>query len=238
MGESPGCAGGRGLRLLGAFLLLTLAPAPRAQTVSVGSTQQHVVALTFDAGADRGYAPRILQTLEADHVRATFGMTGLWAERNPDLVRRMARDHDAFINHTYDHRSFTGLSTQSAPLTVQQRTWEIERADREIVRLTGHSARPYFRPPYGDYDAATLTLVRKLGYRYSIMWTVDSGGWEGISVASILQRCLSGVRPGAILLMHVGIQSQDGIALRSLIADLKHRGYHFATIPQLLSLRR
>jgi peptidoglycan/xylan/chitin deacetylase (PgdA/CDA1 family) len=165
-------------------------------------------------------------------------MTGLWANRNPDLVRRMARDHDTFINHTYDHRSFTGLSTKSAPLTAKQRTWEIEQADRVIVRITGHSARPYFRPPYGDYDSATLSLVRKLGYRYSIMWTVDSGGWEGIPVSSIVQRCLSGARPGAIVLMHVGIQSQDGLALQTVITGLKRRGYRFETIPQLLALRR
>jgi peptidoglycan/xylan/chitin deacetylase (PgdA/CDA1 family) len=216
---------------------LFLAPAPQARIVSAGSTQQHVVALTFDAGADRGYAPHILATLEKNRIRATFGMTGLWAVRNPDLVRRMARDHDVFINHTYDHRSFTGLSTHAAPLSLQQRTWEIEQADRQIVRLTGHSARPYFRPPYGDYDSATLALVRTLGYRYSIMWTVDSGGWQGISVPAIVQRCLSGARPGAILLMHVGIQSQDGIALQSVITDLKRQGYRFVTIPQLLALR-
>jgi peptidoglycan/xylan/chitin deacetylase (PgdA/CDA1 family) len=224
------------MNLFAVVLLLAAPLQARAQVISFGTTHQRVIALTFDAGADRGYAPQILRTLEQRHVRASFGMTGLWARANPDLVRRMARDHDTFINHTYDHRSFTGFSTKTAPLSVQQRTWEIEQADLQIVRLTGHSSRPYFRPPYGDYDSAMLTLLRKLGYRYSIMWTVDSGGWEGLSAAAIVQRCLAGARPGAIILMHVGIQSQDGIALPSVIAQLKQRGYRFVTVPRLLAI--
>ena len=50
---------------------------------------------------------------ERSGIRATFGMTGKWAQANPDLVRRMAADGDQLMNHTWDHRSFTGLSTRT-----------------------------------------------------------------------------------------------------------------------------
>jgi peptidoglycan/xylan/chitin deacetylase (PgdA/CDA1 family) len=223
------------MRAVGLLLLTgSVLGAQTATPVWQVNTRARVVALTFDAGADRGYAAGILQTLERNHVRATFGMTGRWASMNPDLVKRMARDHDTFINHTYDHQSFTGLSTRTAPLTRKQRIWEIDRADSIIRRITGHSSKPYFRPPFGDYDTATLTLARQLGYRYAIMWTVDSGGWEHLPPATILQRCLSGARPGAILLMHVGAQSQDAMALQGIITGLKRRHYHLVTVPQLL----
>src|SRR5579859_3770552 len=95
------------------------------RVVSIGPSSTHAVALTFDAGADRGYAARILQTLEHERVHASFGMTGLWAIANPDLLRRMVRDGDQLINHTYDHRSFTGVSTKTLPLSAAQREWEI-----------------------------------------------------------------------------------------------------------------
>src|SRR4051794_40648455 len=98
------------MSLLGALLAVSALLSP-ATIMSQGTTRQHVIALTFDAGADRGYAPQILRTLEKNHVQASFGMTGRWAKLNPDLVRRMAHDGDMFINHTYDHRSFTGLTT-------------------------------------------------------------------------------------------------------------------------------
>ena len=59
-----------------------------------------VVALTFDAGADRGYAEDILDTLADAHIPATFGMTGQWASAYPELVQRMAADGHMLINHT------------------------------------------------------------------------------------------------------------------------------------------
>ncbi|HLJ68179.1 MAG TPA: polysaccharide deacetylase family protein [Chloroflexota bacterium] len=218
-------------------LLLALSPAAaNVRIVSVGSTHSHVVALTFDAGADRGYAARILQILERNHIHATFGMTGVWAKANGDLVRRMIRDGDVLVNHTYDHRSFTGYSTKTAALTRQQRTWEITQADRVIRSEVGRNAKPYFRPPYGDYDQATLTLLLSLGYRYMVMWTVDSLGWEGLSAPAIIQRCMSLLRPGAIYLMHVGIQSQDAAALPSFLTALKRAGYREVTVPQLIAL--
>jgi peptidoglycan/xylan/chitin deacetylase (PgdA/CDA1 family) len=216
-----------------AFVLQSAVP-PSSGLVYHGGTS-HQVALTFDAGSDRGFAPSILGTLERFHLHATFGMTGRWARANRDLVLRMARDGDAFINHTYDHRSFTGFSSRTVALTQSQRVWEITQADRVIRSITGRSTKPYFRPPYGDLDPAMLTLARKLGYGRIIMWSVDSLGWERLPAPAILQRCLSLVQPGGIVLMHVGSQSQDGVALPALLTALKHRDYKIVTVPQLLA---
>jgi peptidoglycan/xylan/chitin deacetylase (PgdA/CDA1 family) len=162
-------------------------------------------------------------------------MTGRWARANPDLVKRIARDHDTFLNHTFDHESFTGLSTGLRPLSAAQRSWEIRQTETVVHRITGGTTKPYFRPPFGDYDAATLRLVRGLGYRYMVMWTVDSLGWQRLPAARILSRCLSLARPGSIFLMHVGIQSQDAQALEPLVTSLRRRGYRFVTIPQLVA---
>ncbi|GAC1651580.1 MAG: hypothetical protein NVS9B15_11890 [Acidobacteriaceae bacterium] len=202
--------------------------------ITQGPLGHKEIALTFDAGADRGHALTILETLERYRIRATFGMTGRWAETNPDLVRRMARDRDILMNHTYDHRSFTGLSSRGLSLAQAQRVWEINRTDAVIHRLTGRSTKPFFRPPFGDYDPSTLILLPRLGYRYMVMWTVDSLGWEHLSPRAILNRCLLRATPGEIVLMHVGIESQDVSALAPLIDGLRMRGYRLVTIPELL----
>jgi peptidoglycan/xylan/chitin deacetylase (PgdA/CDA1 family) len=201
------------------------------------NTRAPVVALTFDAGSDRGYAARILSILERNHVRASFGMTGRWAEANKDLVRRMSRDGDLLMNHTYDHRSFTGYSSNAAPLTTQQRKWEIQTTERIVKRITGKSTKPFFRPPYGDYDSATVRLAGTLGYHYVVMWTIDTLGWNHATPAQILTRCLSGAKPGAIVVMHVGIQSQDALALQRVISGLRSKGYRLVTVSQLVKSR-
>jgi peptidoglycan/xylan/chitin deacetylase (PgdA/CDA1 family) len=219
---------------LAAAVLLMGMNAPGASYIYHGPFAGHHYTLTFDAGADRGFAARILSTLEHAHAHATFGMTGAWARSNPDLVRRMARDGDTFINHTYDHRSFTGFSSKTAPLDQRQRTWEITQTERIIHRLTNTTTKPYFRPPFGDVDGAVPALARKLGYTMLIMWTVDSLGWEGLPASSIVTRCLAQVHPGTILLMHVGSQSQDAVALPHVLAGLKRAGLTPVTLQQLL----
>ena len=222
------------MRIALALGLLLTAQATPARLVYQGAASVRAVALTFDAGADRGYALRILKTLETSHLHATFGMTGRWARANPDLVKRMARDRDTFINHTFDHRSFTGFSSKTAALSNAQRTWEITQTEKIIRRMTGMTTKPYFRPPYGDLDNATLALATRLGYPQVVMWTVDSLGWNHLPKADIVRRCLSMAKPGAIFLMHVGIQSQDALALPAVISGLRHSGYRIVTVPKLL----
>ena len=68
---------------------------------------------------------------------------------------------------------------------------------------------PWFRPPYGDEDASVRADVGSAGYRYELMWTVDSLGWKGGASSEVVQRCLSRAEPGAIYLVHVGSASTD-----------------------------
>lgn len=226
------------MRYLLALLLASLpAGSGPANLLWQMNTRAPVVALTFDAGSDRGYAARILSILERNHVHASFGMTGRWAEANKDLVRRMSRDGDLLMNHTYDHRSFTGYSSNAAPLTTQQRKWEIQTTERVVKKITGKSTKPFFRSPYGDYDSATVRLAGALGYRYVVMWTIDTLGWNHATPAQILDRCLSGAKPGAIVVMHVGIQSQDALALQRVISGLRSKGYRLVTVSQLVKSR-
>ncbi len=212
----------------------TVAPVAKARVVERGPATRRLIALTFDAGADRGYAARILDTLRDSGVKATFGMTGKWAEQHPDLVQRMVAEGHQLMNHTYDHASFTGYSPGTAPLTADERRREIERTEAVIGAIAGVKLKPYFRPPYGDYDQAMLSQLGQLGYTQSVMWTVDSLGWNGRTAEQIVKRCVDGAVPGAILLFHVGAASQDVAALPELLRQLKGAGYGFATIAELL----
>jgi len=161
-------------------------------------------------------------------------MTGKWAQANPNLVKKMAQYGEQLINHSYDHPSFTGNSTKTGVLSWKQRAFEINQADSVVRSISGVSTKPYFRPPYGDYDDALLREASALGYGYMAMWTFDSLGWKGISQASIISRCVSMATPGAIILMHVGSQSQDGPAVPAIVSALQKKGYRFVTLDQMV----
>lgn len=213
----------------------TTSPASPAVAVWHGNQSSKRVALTFDAGADTGYAAEILDILAANHIHATFGITGRWAEANPALVRRMADEGHQIVNHTYDHKSFTGVSTGTAPLTRAQRLDELARGDAAIKAVTGRSTAPWFRPPFGDEDASVRSDIALGGYRYELMWTVDSLGWKGTPVATVVQRCIERAAPGAIYVFHVGSASTDHAALQDVIDGLRALGYAFATAAEIIT---
>jgi peptidoglycan/xylan/chitin deacetylase (PgdA/CDA1 family) len=196
-----------------------------------------VVALTFDAGADRGFAVSILDSLQREGVPASFGLTGVWTERNGDLVARIAQEGHVIINHSYDHSSFTGNSAGRV-LSRAERWAQLDRAEQLIAGVTGRTTKPFFRPPYGDYDASVNNDVGARGYGYNVMWTIDSQGWLGIATDAIVRRCLDLAVPGAVYVFHVGAASADAQALPGIIEGLRAQGYGFATVADLVAPRQ
>lgn len=205
-------------------------PAGPARVISRGPSDRNVVVFTFDAGSDRGFTSQILDTLAANQITAAFGITGRWAEQNPSLLERIVNDGHELINHTYNHGSFTGYSTSAPPLTQSQRWDELERAEAIVQQIAGATTKPYFRPPYGDYDNMVNADVGARGYRYNVMWTVDSMGWNGLTADAIVERCLAQAVPGAIYIFHVGSASQDATALQRVIDGLRAAGYDFVPL--------
>ena len=154
---------------------------------------------------------------------------------NPVLVRRMVAEGHQLVNHSYDHPSFTGRSTGDRPLSRSERLDQLARADAAIAAATETTTVPWFRPPYGDEDASVRADVALAGYRYELLWTVDSLRWRGATTATVVQRCLDGAVPGAIYLFHVGAASTDHLALQQIIDGLTARGFSFATATALVT---
>lgn len=165
-----------------------------AITVYRGPMDPALVALTFDAGADRGYCASILDTLAGSGVRASFGVTGQWAESNGDLVQRVVAEGHQLFNHTYTHRSFTGLTPGGPGLRSAERISELETTEQVFINLTGVGGRPYFRPPFGDFNASVLTDLGRVGFTHNLMWSLDVNGWRGISQDQIVSRVLTNQR--------------------------------------------
>jgi peptidoglycan/xylan/chitin deacetylase (PgdA/CDA1 family) len=206
-----------------------------SQIIEGGSNGRLEVALTFDAGADTGYAPQILDYLQNEGIKATFGMTGQWAEANPELVQRMVNEGHQLINHTWDHASLTGANTGMPPMTPEEVAQELASTEDLVRNLTGYEMRPYFRPPYGDYDATSLGYLYENGYYLTIWWTCDSHGWAGWGSQEIIDYCTTNLAEDEILLLHVGAAAAgDFEALPGLIQFFRDNGYSFVTVEQML----
>jgi peptidoglycan/xylan/chitin deacetylase (PgdA/CDA1 family) len=205
--------------------------------VERGDSGRLEVAFTFDAGEGRGYTEEILDLFAEYGLVGSFGVTGEWAEANPDLMQRIVNEGHQVINHTWNHASFTGNSTGFEPLIEEERREQVERTEQAIANTTGgYQSSPFFRFPYGDYDLAALELLGEMGFDYTMWWSCDTLAWQGDAPDVIVDRC--GVEsdkggPGAILLMHVA-QEADWNALEPLITDYLDAGYEFVTIEQVI----
>ena len=90
-----------------------------------------------------------------------------------------------------------------------------------------------FRPPYGDYDNATIEAVESLGM-YTIQWDVDSLDWKDSATSdSICRRVTSKVKNGSIVLFHNDADCTPA-ALPNILKCLKDEGYEFVFISDLI----
>jgi peptidoglycan/xylan/chitin deacetylase (PgdA/CDA1 family) len=193
---------------------------------------RRVVALTFDCGSGAQGVPSILATLQRTGVSATFFLTGRFVQAYPATARTIAASH-VVGNHTMTHPHLTAVG--SAALRD-----EVTRAETAIRAAVGSAARPWFRFPFGEYDARTLAVVNDLGYA-GVGWTVDTLGWKGRgagSASDIVDRVLDRLQPGAIVLMHVGAapdgSTLDADALPALVTAIRAAGYELTTVRALL----
>jgi peptidoglycan/xylan/chitin deacetylase (PgdA/CDA1 family) len=207
-----------------------------AVLIERGESGRLEIALTFDAGEGPGYTAEILDMLADYGIKGTFGVTGEWAEQNPELIQRIVDEGHMIINHTYDHRSFTGVSPGTEPLTAEERQEEVTRTEAIIADISGYESSPYFRFPYGDYDAASLVELDEIGFHIIAGYTCDTMAWYGYTSDEIVENCnpesVDG-GPGAVILMHV-VQDADFAALPGLIDEYAAAGYEFVTFEQII----
>ena len=205
------------------------------QDIEAFDTQRKVVALTFDGGASGDAVESILATLKAYDVPATFFVTGAFARAYPRYVTAIDAAGHPVGNHSDTHPHFTQTTNEEIRV-------ELAAAEKAISALTGSTTAPLFRFPFGDREDLDIRVVNAAGY-IPVRWTVDTLGWKGtsggITTAIIRQRVLDRLRPGQIVLMHVGAHPDDhstldADALPGVIQDLRARGYSFVTVPDLL----
>jgi peptidoglycan/xylan/chitin deacetylase (PgdA/CDA1 family) len=207
-------------------------PKPEAEVIYIGPRDVPAVALTFDVGVQAKHVPEILDVLKEHGKPATFGITGEWAVTNPDLLKRIVEEGHAVINHSWSHPSFTGEDTGTRPLAADEIRDELQRTEEKVQEIAGVSTKPYFRPPYGDFDSTVNKVAREAGYQYNVLWLVDAMGWDGRSNQYVVSVTLASAFNGAIFLYHSDTQEYE--ALEEIIEGLDERGLQMVTIPQLL----
>ncbi len=203
---------------------------PASYVIDSGATNTRSVAITFDDGPSADWTGNILSTLERTRTPATFFVVGSNVNARPNLILRENADGFPLLIHTWDHPFMTKLTTE-------QRVWEISSTADAIHNVLGADyCIPSWRPPFGDYNDEVVAQAREMGLT-TVTWNLDPQDWSASGVQVIVDRVLSNVQPGCIILLHDGYfnRQQTAEALPLIISGLRKRHLTPVTLPQLLA---
>ena len=245
-----------GARAFAPLLLAAAVPLAGAQPCA------KPVYLTFDTG-HMGVAPLVADVLKRHGVKATFFAANEKTQEGDGSLgnhwaawwkARAAEGHE-FASHTWDHTYWRAdlpgepprfrVRASSGPNAGQDRTWTaaeycagIAKAARRLEELTGRKPLPLFRAPGGKTSPRFLAATRACGWQH-VGWSAagflgDELPSERFANEALLRKALRDIRPGDILLAHLGIWSRRDpwapAVLEPLVTGLKAQGFCFATL--------
>ena len=193
------------------------------------STEEQVVAITFDDGPDPVCTPRLLDLLARRQVQATFFCVGRRVVEHPETALRIVTAGHLIGNHSFEHSWRTNLYGEPRLRA------DLERAQTEIARVTGKSPT-FFRPPMGLTNQRVFRVTRALALTvvgYSIRGRDRGHG----SVSSVVRHALRRVRPGAVILLHDGGARPDRLlaVVEKLVDQLQAQGYRCLRLDVLMA---
>jgi peptidoglycan/xylan/chitin deacetylase (PgdA/CDA1 family) len=218
--------------------------------------------LTFDTG-HMEVAPLVAEVLRRQDVKVTFfasnektklGDGSLGQHWAPWWKARAAEGHE-FASHTYDHVYWRGdlpgvetrfrVMPSAGAFEGREFTWEAKKYCDQIAyaaeRLEDHTGKkplPLFRAPGGKTSPKFLAAARACGWEH-VGWSPagflgDELPSEKFSNEALLKKALKDIKPGDILLAHLGIWSRKDpwapANLEPLITGLKEKGFCFRTL--------
>jgi peptidoglycan/xylan/chitin deacetylase (PgdA/CDA1 family) len=205
-------------------------PHPGRARVYLHGPARNSIALTFDDGFCGACVARIIRTLAQTGTPATIfpnGRYGTAWDPLAGVIRRLAASGQLTIgNHTFTHRDALEESPDALRADLlQNENW--------IEKTFGVSARPFFRPPYGAYNAATVEVAGQLGYTKVIIWSGTLADSSPRTIGYVVGAIRYWARPGAIILMHANYPPTS-LALPQILAVLRERHLRPVTLATLL----
>lgn len=187
------------------------------------SSGHKILYLTFDDGPDPIHHPLVLDILKNYDVPATFFLIGKNAQKYPDLVAKTLDNGNIIGNHSFTHPFLPNLSNSSI-------LEELSETANLLKGLNGNRNITLFRPPFGGTNGYVYVDANKLGEKL-YLWDVDPRDWSEPETSDLINRVVSKVHDGAIILMHSNHQSTVR-ALPQILQILKSSGYEFKTLTQ------
>jgi cellulose synthase/poly-beta-1,6-N-acetylglucosamine synthase-like glycosyltransferase/peptidoglycan/xylan/chitin deacetylase (PgdA/CDA1 family) len=197
-----------------------------------GTVPKNTVVLTYQNSPTSQWTPRLLGILQAYNVHATFFNTGTNILAMPQVFKAEVSSGNAIGNETLDNPDLTRQ-------TGVQARQEVVTNAQVIVTTAGYQSHLFYTPSLGSSERAVAqnlfaTLVgQQVGFADV---NLTNASWD-YQVAAHQVPSLQRDGAGVVVVIDDGggTRATTLQASINLIREAQSLGYHFMTVPQLLS---
>jgi len=192
-----------------------------------GHPDKPMVSFIINVAWGNEYLSEMLATLKRHNVSATFFLEGYWTKKNPELAKMIVSAGHEVGNHSYSHPDMSKLTAAKA-------REQMNKTNEIIEAATGEKC-VWFAPPSGSYRDETVKLANELNMK-TVMWTVDTVDWRKPSPDVLINRVMSKIDNGSMVLMHP--TESTAKSLDRLITLIEKKNLHIGTVSELMNEER
>lgn len=192
--------------------------------IYAGDSNSNKVSFMINVYWGTEYIEPILKVLEDNDVKCTFFVGGMWAEKEPELLKKIYNAGHEIASHGYSHKEHERLS-------LEQNLTEMQKNHKIVKDILGYEMT-LFAPPGGSYNKHTVEAAKLMNYA-CIMWTKDTIDWRDQNATLIYNRATSGLKGGDLVLMHPKEKTLE--ALPQILTYAKNAGLKPTTVSDTIS---
>lgn len=181
------------------------------------------IALTFDCAWNDSDIDDILEILNENSVKASFFVTGKWAEEYPESIKKICESGHDIGNHSYNHADYTKM--QKSDIIK-----DLDKCDGAVENIIGQKCT-LMRAPSGGYNNTVMTAAEESGRVY-IQWSVDGLDYTTNATEESIEQRVFRAKSGDIILMHSGTKLTAKV-LPEIISELS-KEYEFVKLSELI----
>ncbi|MFY9114468.1 MAG: polysaccharide deacetylase family protein [Dethiobacteria bacterium] len=190
-----------------------------------GNPHEKCVSLMINVAWGEEYLPDLLSVLKDENVKATFFITGKWADKNQEWIQKIAADGHELGNHGY---SDAGVMTELDNDKIEESLLDTNEL---LYDATGKETK-YFTPHKGEYNDLVLEIVARNSMR-TVLWSLDTVDWRDPGIEKMESSIKDNIKGGDIILMHPTKDIPELLTI--IIPFIKEQGLHIVTVDEHLS---
>lgn len=206
--------------------LFSLFHTDRETALTKGNDHEDHIALTFNISWGEEKIYDILDVLEEHKVRATFFVSGEWAERHPQIMEEISEQEHEVGMLGYRYKNYLDQE-------IEQVRKDIAHA-KEVFNKLGFRDMKYIRPPSGHFNEEVIDIAERSELEV-IHWSINPRDWESPGVGKIIEVITEQASAGDIVLLHASDSAkQTAEALQTFLPTLQ-KDFSFVTISELIN---